>query len=155
MKQSVQQCVAEYQEVLHTRRSLQALFNNVAPCKVTIGGSYALKCQCAAFTDRIISDYDFILHVPVREDMIKIRGFLCLLHQHVPFDTVAYNDYHSVHFGKCLGLPVNIIISEDVADTSNFEDINRILEFKKEWRRSKDELDLEVYESWKEDQLPF
>jgi hypothetical protein len=151
MKQSIKECVAEYKEVLRTRRSLQELFNNIVPCKITIAGSYALKWQCAAFRDRVISDYDFVLHVPETDDSIKIKRFLCLLQQHVPYDTVAYSNYHSFHFGKCLDLPVNIILSEEEAGSSLFDPIERIIEVKKEWQRPKDIKDIETYEAWKEE----
>ena len=78
MEKSIYQIVSEHQNVLNTRERLEEMFSKIADCHVTIGGSYMLKYWCEAFSEREVSDYDFILHA-LPENMEKIDNFLSIM----------------------------------------------------------------------------
>ena len=110
MKKSIKQIVSEHQNVLDTRERLEKMFSMIAECHVTIGGSYMLKYWCEAFSEREVSDYDFILHA-LPENIAKIEDFLAMMARQTSWiEAPKYYDYKSIYFGHCNSLKVNIIL---------------------------------------------
>lgn len=120
-KKSIKSIVWEHQNVLNVRERLNRMFNLIAKCHVTIGGSYMLKYWCEAFSEREVSDYDLVLYA-LPENAEKIRKFIYLLKRQTDTAVADYRDnsvismfdydgggYFTFYFGKCNGLPVNII----------------------------------------------
>lgn len=168
MKQSIKTVLDTHRIVLGTRRELFNLFNMIARCHVTIGGSYALKYWCEAFADREVSDYDFILHA-TGDNLTKILTFLSRLNSRIDIMLPYYNRYDtpSYSFGMCAGKKVNIIVHNgDSRPDEAFEALEDIIKVKKKWcddalklgnkPRFKDVEDITTYEQWKaENDLPF
>ena len=168
MKKSIQQIVLEHDRVLATRKRLEKMFSMIANCHVTIGGSYMLTYWCEAFSDRVVSDYDFILYA-LPEDMAKIKTFIDLLNrQTVCFGELKYYDNISIYCGFCNGKRANVILKpvEKYCPCTNYETLEDIIAVKRAWcekaikqgkkPRYKDVLDISVYEDWlKEEDLPF
>lgn len=167
MKKSIRQIVSEHGNVLGTRKRLEKMFNMIAKCHVTVGGSYMLKYHCEAFADREISDYDFILHA-LPEDLEKITNFLVMMNNQTDWlGEPRYYDYTSVYFGHCNGLKVNIILKPGkYCPCADFESLEDIMKIKKAWcekaikagkkPRYKDIEDIATYETWEaENDLPF
>lgn len=167
MKKSIKQIVSEHQNILDTRERLEKMFSLIAECHVTIGGSYMLKYHCDAFSEREVSDYDFILHA-LPENIQKIESFLAMMnHQTGWIGQPKYYDYKSLYFGHCNGLKVNIILKPGkYCHCANFETIDDIITVKREWcekaikqgkkPRYKDVDDISTYEAWLvEHDLPF
>lgn len=167
MKKSIYQIVVEHQRVLDTREKLEKMFSMIAECHVTIGGSYMLKYWCEAFEERVVSDYDFILHA-LPEDIVKIGKFLSLMNYQTGWiGSPRYYDYKSFYFGFCNGLRVNIILKPGkYCPCANFESLKDIIDVKRAWcekaikagkkPRYKDVEDIATYEKWEaENDLPF
>lgn len=167
MKKNIKQIVSEHKNVLDTRERLEKIFSMIAECHVTIGGSYMLKYHCEAFSEREISDYDFILYA-LPKNIEKIESFLAMLnHQTCWIGQVKYYDYKSIYFGRCNNLKVNIILKPgNYCPCANFETIEDIIAVKKQWcekairqgkkPRYKDVEDIATYETWEaENDLPF
>ena len=166
MKKSIKEILHDHQEVLTTRGRIDRLFNMVAPCRVTVGGSYMLKYWCEAFSERTISDYDFILHAK-RVDMVQIKDFIDVLGKLTHITKMKYYNNPSICMGSLMGRPVNILFKEDECKSFGvFESIEDIIEVKKSWcekalkegrdPRPKDLEDIATYEGWlAENDLPF
>ena len=167
MKKSIYQIVSEHNYVLDTRERLEKMFSMIAECHVTIGGSYMLKYWCEAFEDRVVSDYDFILHA-LPEDTVKIEKFLSLMNYQTGWiGSPRYYDFKSFYFGHCNGLRVNIILKPGkYCPCANFESLKDIIAVKRAWcekaikagkkPRYKDVEDIATYETWEaENDLPF
>lgn len=167
MKKSIYQIVVEHQRVLDTREKLEKMFSKIAECHVTVGGSYMLKYWCEAFSEREVSDYDFILHA-LPENIQKINEFLKLMNGITKWmEEPKYYDYKSFYFGTVNGLRINIILKPGkYCSCMNFETLTDIIAVKKQWcekaikqgkrPRYKDVEDIAIYEAWEADQdLPF
>lgn len=167
MKKSICTVVREHQNVLNTRERLENIFKSIAPCHVTVGGSYMLKYWCEAFESREVSDYDFILRA-APEDIEKIGKFISLMNYQTGwFGESKYYDYKSIYFGLCNGKKANVILKPGkYCPCNNFESIEDIIKVKKAWcekaikngrkPRFKDVYDITVYENWEaENGLPF
>ena len=167
MEKSIYQIVSEHKNVLNTRERLEEMFSKIADCHVTIGGSYMLKYWCEAFSEREVSDYDFILHA-LPENMEKIDNFLSIMNGITGWiGGCRYYDRKSFYFGYCNGLRINIILeSGKYCPCANFESLKDIINVKKEWceeaikqgkrPRYKDVEDIATYEAWEaENDLPF
>ncbi len=167
MKKSILDIVSEHQRVLDTRERLEKVFNVIAECHVTIGGSYMLQYWSEAFSEREISDYDFIVHA-LPEEIIKIDKFISLMNAQTGwFGECKYYQYKSFYLGYCNGKKVNIILKPGkYCPCANFETLKDIIDIKKAWcdkaikqgkrPRYKDIEDITTYESWMADQhLPF
>lgn len=166
-KQNIMQIVSEYKQVLSTREKLEKMFNMIADCHVTIGGSYALKYFCEAFNERKVSDYDFILHA-LPENIDKIGKFIALLNTvSGAVHTHKYYDYPSFYLGYIMGKRINVILKPgQYCSCTFFEDIADIIQVKERWvekaiknkkmPRQKDIDDIETYKTWlAEHDLPF
>ena len=172
MKKSIESVVFEHQCVLNTRERLEKMFSMIADCHITIGGSYMLKYWCDAFADREVTDYDLILYA-LPENIEKIRKFIYLLKRQSDTAVADYRDnqvismfdydgggYFTFYFGKCNGLPVNIILKpvDRYCPCSIYELLDEIINIKREWcskamkygrkPRYKDVWDIAVYEEW-------
>lgn len=167
MKKSIRQIVCEHERALSTRERLEKMFNMIAECHVTVGGSYMLKYWCEAFEDREISDYDFIIH-GLPEDIKKIETFIGIMNYQTGWiGSTRYYDYKSFYFGNCNGMKVNIILKPGkYCPCTNFESLKDIIDVKRAWcdrainnggkPRFKDVLDIATYEQWEaENDLPF
>ena len=167
MKKSIMQIVSEYNHVLDTRERLEKMFSMIAECHVTIGGSYMLKYWCEAFSEREVSDYDFILHA-LPENIVKIESFLAMMDCQTGWiGGCKYYDYKSFYFGHCNSLKVNVILKPGKnCPCANFESLKDIIDVKKQWcekaikagkkPRYKDVEDIATYETWEaENDLPF
>lgn len=166
-KQSIYDIVREHQNVLSTRKRIEETFKMIAECHVTVGGSYMLKYHCAAFADREISDYDFILHA-LPENIEKIQKFLDLIARQTSWiEGSKYYDYRSIYFGECNKLKVNVILKPGkYCPCADFESLEDIMKIKRAWceraikagkkPRYKDIEDIATYETWEaENDLPF
>lgn len=164
---SIKDIIAEHQMVLNKREELNRLFNMIADCHITVGGSYMLRYWCEDFFDREVSDYDFILHGE-EKDIDKIKRFLGTLSHSTGMITFKYYDNVSFYLGYLNGKKVNIILStEHHCKCSIFESIEDIINIKRKWAdkaisegrkpRMKDIADITIYENWKaqNDDLPF
>lgn len=164
---SIKDIIREYQCICNKRTQLNDLFNMVAPCHVTIGGSYMLKYWCEAFSDREVSDYDFILHAE-DENMEKLKRFLRMMHSATGMIEFKYYDNISFYMGYVLGKKANIILNPgSYCKCSISESIEDIIDIKKKWAdkaisegrkpRMKDIADITTYEDWKaqNEDLPF
>lgn len=167
MKKSIYQIVVEHQRVLDTREKLEKMFSKIAECHVTVGGSYILKYWCEAFSEREVSDYDFILHA-LPENIQKINEFLNLMNGITKWMKESkYYDYKSFYFGTVNGLRINVILKPGkCCPCMNFETLTDIIAVKRAWcekaikagkkPRYKDVEDIAIYEAWEADQdLPF
>ena len=156
---TIREIVKEYKKVASTRGKLQMLFSIIAPCFVKVGGSYALKYQHEAFTDREVADYDFIVYAENREGYQKLSQFFILLSSMIMDKT--YYDNPSIYMGKINGKKVNVILPEKLMESSSstFEDVEHIIQIKKDWiekyqkksknSRSKDIRDVDAYNNFK------
>lgn len=156
---TIREIVKEYKKVASTRGKIQMMFNVIAPCFTKVGGSYALKYQHEAFTDREVKDYDFIVYAKDREGYQKLFQFFILLSSIIMDKT--YYDNPSVYLGRINGKKVNVILSEEFIESpsSTFEDVEHIIRIKKDWiekyqrksknSRAKDIQDVNTYNNHK------
>lgn len=157
---TTQKIVVEYKKVLATREKIETVLGMIAPCHVTIGGSYALRHQCDAFWGREIHDYDFIVHGE-QKDLQKIKTFVRTA-LHLLEDTPTYEvENLAFYIGKVGNKKGNVILQEGkYCPSALFESVEDIIAIKKIWAkkspRPKDLLDIEIFEGWKaENDLPF
>ena len=162
--------IQENKALLRTRETLLDILKPVVKdISVQIGGSYALKFWCEAFSDREISDYDFIVKTSI-VDAHRVIDFLDKLCKlgciSKPY---TYYDYPSYYMGYVYGKRVNIIVvgtESPFTSSSYYESTENVIDVKKSWvrreqaagriPREKDLRDIETYEKWyNENNLPF
>lgn len=175
MKSSIQEILFEHQDVLNKRKQLDQLFNMIASCHVSIGGSYALKFWCSAFSEREVSDYDFIVRGS-KDELEKIDKFVTLQNTITRWfklpEKYQYMDRKSFYMGELRGKKINVILepTEDIVVIWDIEFLEDIIDVKRQWckeyiskgqrPRYKDVHDIALYEEWKsknaaDPDLPF
>lgn len=132
-EKTIVEIVKENRLVVAYARHLEKLVN----ARVVIGGSYALACQLREFSDRDITDYDFIIYPYDESQKIKIIRqletlvSLRLIHK-------GYYGEHSYKFAYLDWGIADVLISDKYAKdgnmpVGNYETPERILEVKKAW----------------------
>lgn len=127
---SIKRVEQELHWVRNTRNYIATLLKDVAEVNVLIGGSYALKYQCDSFSNREVSDYDFIIRANEYE-ISKVRDLFASLvklgiaiqgyssNEAYVLESVCLNGKHA----ECIIVPV-----PDGTSICNFRKIGRIWE---------------------------
>ena len=129
---SIKDTILEHNQILLTRSKLEKMFNIIANCRVTIGGSYMLKYWSDAYASRVVNDYDFILYAK-NSDYFKIVRFLNQLQDILPIISKGCS-YNSFYLGTLNGKNINIIPKKvDALPLSYVEELQDIIKVKEKW----------------------
>lgn len=173
MKKSFLERTKELDALRRVRVKLYTLIAKLPNTHLVIGGSYALKVQCACFDDRECNDFDFIVHCANEE---AFRNTHSALHDYVQCGMLKFaeenlnKEYAYTRYilpGGVLGKKAEILVRivDHLEPGLMFEKPLDIIKIKRQWvgkfiaaRKEPRQKDLDDINTWdlnETEELPF